>query len=175
MPTRPGSGRRTESADRPELGLLPKAIIAIAVLLVMAGVLWHGVTLTNLQRIWRNLADRPGAVLSFRFILQPCVAAVVAVNHGVKDARKGHSPFFRAILREPEERVARLYEGLNATARILVLGIAVDIVYQLVEFERFYPVESVLIALLLAFIPYCLIRGVAARMWRVVIFSHQPH
>jgi hypothetical protein len=166
MPTRLGLRRRAESADRPELGLLAKGIIGVVVLLVMAGVLWHGVTLVNLQRIWRNLANRPSASLSFRFILQPSVAAVAAVNDGLKDVREGRSPFFRAILRAPEERTARLCDGLNATARILLLGITVDAVYQLMEFEHFYPVEAVLVALLLAFIPYCLTRGVTERLWR---------
>jgi hypothetical protein len=173
MPTRPGSRRRAESADRPELGLLAKGIIGVVVLLVMGGILWHGVTLANLQRIWRNVADRPGAMLSFRFILQPSVAAVAAVNDGLKDVRNGRSPFLRAILREPEKRTARLCDGLNATARILLLGIAVDAVYQLMEFEHFYPVEAVLVALLLAFIPYCLARGVTVRFWRAAISSRQ--
>lgn len=165
----------SKNARQPGLSPLAKGVIAVAVLLVIAGVLWHGVTLTNLQRIWRNVADRPNASLSFRFILQPCMAAVAAFFDGLRDGRRGQSPFFRVLLREPGERIARLREGLNATARILLLGIAVDVFYQLMELERFYPVESVLIALLLAFIPYCLIRGVVARLWRAVILSGRPN
>jgi hypothetical protein len=59
-----------------------------------------------------------------------------------------------------------LNEGLNATARIILLGIAMDVIYQRIEFETFYPVEALIIALLLAFVPYLLIRGPVARIAR---------
>ena len=68
-----------------------------------------------------------------------------------------------------EERVERWNEGLNATARIIVLGIAMDVIYQVIELKTFYPVEALIVALLLAFVPYLLMRGPAARVacrWR---------
>ncbi len=43
-----------------------------------------------------------------------------------------------------------------------------DVIYQFLVFETFYPAQALLIALLLAFIPYLLIRGPAkliARWW----------
>ena len=52
-----------------ELGLLPKLVIAFAILLIAAGVFWHGVTLAAFQRMWSNLSDRPSGRMSFRFIL----------------------------------------------------------------------------------------------------------
>ena len=59
--------------------------------------------------------------------------------------------------------MTRLREGLNATARIILLGIVMDAMYQLIVLGRFYPGEAVIIALVLAFVPYLLIRGPAAR------------
>jgi hypothetical protein len=62
-----------------------------------------------------------------------------------------------------------LREGLIATSRIILLGIAMDVIYQLLEFPTFYPAEALLIALLLAFVPYLLLRGMVtriARWWR---------
>jgi hypothetical protein len=44
-----------------ELGILPKVVVAVAISLVAAGVLWHGVTVEALQRLWGNLVDRPRA------------------------------------------------------------------------------------------------------------------
>jgi hypothetical protein len=161
MPNGPSAG----SAARQDLGLLAKAVIGAAIVLVVSGVLWHGVTIENVLRILRNLTTRPGASLSFRFILQPAIAAMTGIADGLKDARRNRSPFFTAVLTEPAERISRLNEGLNATARILLLGIAVDVIYQRIEFESFYPIESLLIALLLAFVPYCIIRGLVARAW----------
>jgi hypothetical protein len=66
-------------------------------------------------------------------------------------------------------RIDRLREGLAATSRIVLLGIAMDVMYQLLEFNAFYPVEALLIAVLLAFVHYLLIRGPVtriARWWR---------
>jgi hypothetical protein len=167
-------GHHADTSVREDLGLLAKVVIVAAVVLTVVGVFWHGVTIENIQRIWRNMTARPNATLSFRFILQPSVAAITAINDGLKDVRSARSPFFRALLREPAERIWRLNEGLNATARILLLGIAVDVIYQLIEFERFYPVESLLIALLLALIPYCVIRGLVVRVSRKVGLVDRP-
>ena len=50
----------------------------------------------------------------------------------------------------------------------LLLGLAMDGIYQAIEFKTFHPAEAVIIALLLAFVPYLLLRGLfarAARWW----------
>ena len=44
-----------------------------------------------------------------------------------------------------------------------------DLIYQAIVFETFHPVEAVLIAILLAFVPYLLLRGPVTRVagwWR---------
>ena len=148
-----------------ELGLLAKTVVAVAALLIVAGVLWHGVALENFQRMWSNLTERPSGPMAFRFILQPSMAAAAAIRDGVHDARTGRSPYLWTILRQPEKRIARLREGLDATARIVLLGLAMDVIYQVTVFNMFYPVEALIIALLLAFVPYLLIRGLVARVW----------
>ena len=98
-----------------ELGVLAKVVIAIAIVLIVAGVLWYGITLITLQRLWHDLVEEPSGPMKFRFILQPSMAAIVAIRDGRKDARTGHSPYFWTVLRKPQERVPRLREGLNAT------------------------------------------------------------
>ena len=135
-------------------------------MLIVAGVLWHGITVGAFKRLWQNLVEEPTGPMRFRFILQPLMAAIVAIRDGRKDARTGRSPYFWTVLRKPQERVARLREGLNATARIFLLGIAMDAIYQVIVLKRFYPVEALIIALLLAFVPYLLIRGPVARIAR---------
>jgi hypothetical protein len=156
--------------DHPhQLGLLAKLLIAIAVSLFVSGVLWFGITLENVQRVWRNVIDRPNGALSFRFILQPSVAAFFAIRDGLRDARRNRSPFFWTIFWNPRERMGRLREGLNATAKIILLGILMDTVYQTLELRTFYPNEALIVALLLAFLPYVVARGLATRIagrWR---------
>jgi len=159
------------SAPKDELGLLSKLVIAAAILLFAAGVLWHGATVTNLQRLWDDLVDRPSRAMSFRFLLQPTMSAIAAISSGVKDAHTGRSPYFWSMLRTPQRSARRLREGLNATARIILLGLVMDVIYQLLVLKTFYPIEALIIALLLAFVPYILIRGPAeriARRWREI-------
>jgi hypothetical protein len=64
------------------------------------------------------------------------------------------------------DRAERLSEGLAATARIILLGLAMDVIYQYLVFQTFYPAEALVVALLLAFVPYLLIRGPVTRIVR---------
>ena len=153
----------TKSQD---LGLLAKLVIVLAIVLIVAGALWHGVTVQTFQRFWHDLVERPDGPMRFRFVLQPLMAAIAAIRDGLEDARSGRSPYFMTVLRNPQERVARLREGLNATARIILLGLAMDVIYQILELRTFYPNEALVIALLLAFVPYLIIRGLVVRIAR---------
>jgi hypothetical protein len=47
-----------------------------------------------------------------------------------------------------------------------IAALYMDVIYQLIEFETFHPAEAVIIALLLAFVPYVLLRGPVARIAR---------
>ena len=148
------------------LALMPKLVIASAVLLLAAGVLWYGITVEVVLRIFRDLFNRPSEPMSFRFILQPVMALIAALRDGIKDARTGRSPYFWTIMSEPGKRAGRLREGLNATARILLLGLVMDVIYQIMVLKRFYPAEAVIIAVMLAFVPYFFMRGPIARIAR---------
>jgi hypothetical protein len=163
-------------ADPQGLGLLAKLVIAVAIMLIVAGALWHGVSIEIFNRIWHDLVARADAPMRFRFILQPLMAAIVASLDGFKDARTGRSPYFWTMLGKPHERVGRLREGLNATARIILLGLAMDVVYQVLVLHTFYPGEALIVALLLAFVPYVAIRGPVsriARRWRGGVSRHR--
>ncbi|MBA0087348.1 MAG: hypothetical protein HRJ53_20380 [Acidobacteria bacterium Pan2503] len=122
--------------------------------------------MATVDRIWYQELARASAPVKFRFVLQPLMAALVAIRDGRKDARAGRSPYIWALLGEPRERRARLNRGLNATARIIVLGLVMDVIYQLIFLKTFYPGEALIISLVLAFLPYVLIRGPAARIAR---------
>ena len=104
--------------------------------------------------------------MTFRFILQPLMAAIAALHDGVKDAQTGRSPYLWTLLTSPAERGGRLREGLIATARIILLGFGMDAIYQATVLKTFYPGEAVIIAILLAFVPYLLLRGPLARVAR---------
>lgn len=119
-----------------------------------------------LARIWENLGGRIGGPLSFRLLLQPAVAAFLAIRAGLQDARTGKPPYFWTILTSPADRRELLHEGWKAVAQVFVLAVVMDAVYQLMVFRRMYPLELFLVAFLLAGIPYLLVRGPANRIAR---------
>lgn len=153
-------------ADTHELGFLAKLVVVAGIVLFVAGVTWHGITFAAIRRIWTDLIERPDGPMRFRFILQPLMATVAAILHGRQDARAGRSPYFWTMLRNSQERAERLREGLNATARIILLGLVMDVIYQLIVLKTFYPVEALIIAVVLAFVPYVVLRGIVTRIAR---------
>ncbi len=143
--------------------VLAQVVWALVILFLLAGLALYGLSGEVLTRIWQNLIERPGGPMTFRIILQPVMATVAAALAGVHDARAGRSPYFWSILRDPRQRGPRLQEGMVATARIILLGLVMDVIYQIVVFDTFHPGEAAIVALLLAFVPYLLLRGPVAR------------
>ena len=117
-----------------------------------------------IARIWENLGDRIGGPLSFRLILQPVLAIISAVRAGLHDAQAGRPPYSLTILTDAADRRELLQEGWKAVARIFVLSVAIDIVYQVIVFHWVYPFELLLIAFLLACVPYVAVRGPVNRL-----------
>ena len=156
-------------ANAQELGFLARLVIVLAIVLIVVGLLWHGVTVEALQRFWHDLIERPDGPMRFRFVLQPAMAAIAAIHDGRSDARLGRTPYLMTVLRNPQERIGRLRDGLNATARIILLGLTMDIIYQALVLRTFYPDEALVVALLLAFVPYLIIRELVVRIARMRI------
>jgi hypothetical protein len=119
-----------------------------------------------LSRFWENLAGRITGPMSFRLIIQPAVATFLAIRAGLQDARAGHPLYGWAILTDPAHRVEFLKEGWKAVAKVYTLAVVLDVVYQLIVFRWVYPIESLVVAFLLAFVPYLLIRGPVNRLMR---------
>ena len=149
--------------------LQARVAAALIVALIVLGAVWYGVSFEDLDRMWKDILAAPGGPLTFRFILQPAMAAIAAFRDGVHDARLARTPYFLALLRgtrTAEGRVGRLWEGIVSTARILILGVVMDLIYQWLVFKTFYPGQTAVIAILLAFVPYLLLRGPMERVAR---------
>jgi len=153
-------------ADHQELGLLAKAVIAVAIVLFVMGIFLHGVSVKVVEQFWHDLIERPDGPMRFRFVLQPLMATIVAIRDGREDARFGRAPYLATVLGNPQERAERLRHGLNATARIIALGLVMDVIYQAIVFRTFYPDQALVVALVLAFVPYVIVRGVTRRILR---------
>jgi hypothetical protein len=115
-------------------------------------------------RVWENLGGRLGGPLSFRLALQPLVATVLAVRAGMDDARAGRPAYFWTVLTDGTSRRELLHEGWKAVAKIFSLAIVIDTAYQLLVFRWVYPGELLIVAFLLACVPYLLMRGPVNRI-----------
>jgi len=160
---KPGANPVSDEPTRNQIRLA-QVVWASLIIFLLGGALWYGVSGEVIQRIGQNLIERPGGPMTFRFILQPVMATVAATMAGIRDARAGRDAYFWTIVRNPALRAARLQEGMVATARIVLLGLVMDTGYQVLVFDTFHPAEAAIVALLLAFIPYLLLRGPVARI-----------
>lgn len=143
-------------------------VVGLCAVLLLLGLAWYGFSLEIQHRFWTDMFARFGGPMTFRFFLQPTMAAVAALHDGIKDAHGGHKSFFWSAWRDPSQPAGRLREGLISTARIMLLGLSMDFIYQFKELKAFYPAEAVVIALLLAVAPYFIFRWVVecvARWW----------
>jgi hypothetical protein len=104
--------------------------------------------------------------MSFRLLLQPAMALIFAIRDGLKDAREGRPAYFYSLFTLPEDRRRQLREGFKAVSRVFALAIVVDLIYQVIVLRWFYPLEALIVAFVLAFLPYMLLRGPVNRIAR---------
>lgn len=119
-----------------------------------------------LARLWMNIGDRVSGPMTFRLILQPAMAALLALRAGLKDAREGRQPYLWTALTDPAQRADLLREGWKAIARVFLLAVIMDVIYQWIVQRWVYPLEALIVAIVLAIVPYLLIRGPVTRLAR---------
>jgi hypothetical protein len=121
-----------------------------------------------IARGWADLIARLDGPMHLRFFLQPAVATLLAIRAGVRDAREGKAPFLVAIARA-EQRRERLRHAWGDIGRVFLLACMLDAIYQLRAHRGIYLLELLLTAVLLALLPYSLVRGPAARIARACL------
>lgn len=117
-----------------------------------------------LARLWRNLYGRVAGPMNLRLIIQPTVATILAIRAGLRDARQDRPPFFWAVLWNPVHRRELLRQGWKDVGKVLVVAMILDVVYQLIVHRGVYTLELLITAVILAIIPYILVRGPISRI-----------
>jgi hypothetical protein len=123
-------------------------------------------------RVVTDLVGRVEGPMKFRLIIQPLVACVFAVHAGLRDARDGRSPYFWALAFNTGDRRELLGQGWKDIAKLFVVAVILDGIYQLIELHMVYPGEAIVVPILLAIIPYLLVRAAVTRL--VGRKKHQP-
>ena len=119
-----------------------------------------------ITRVLTGLSDRVGGPMTFRIILQPLMAGLLAVRAGLRDAREGRPPYFWTILTDSSQRAELIRQGWKSVARVFVLAIVMDVIYQLIVLRWIYPGETLIVAIALAVLPYLVLRGPVNRLVR---------
>jgi hypothetical protein len=127
-----------------------------------------------LIRQWSELFARPSGPMSFRFLLQPTMAAIYGIFDGLCDARNHRTPYLWTVVNDPKKRRARIRQRFAHTAKILALGLVMDVIYQFIAFQMFYPGEALVVVFVLAVVPYVIVRGATDRIGRRWL-DHDPH
>ncbi len=118
-----------------------------------------------------NFIGRLDGPLHFRFFAQPLMAILLAVRDGSRDARQGRSPWAWMLLNDPGQRFHLLADGWRAIWRVFVLALALDVIYQIIEWRTLRPLGALVTAIILAAIPYVVLRGPTNRLMRLI----HPH
>jgi hypothetical protein len=120
--------------------------------------------LDMIVRGWDNFLARPQGALHFRFILQPVIAAILALRAGIKDARNGRPAYLWAAFTKPAYRRQLLDGGWKEIRTPFFFSAILDSIYQLITHRFIYPLELLFTATLLALLPYFILRGPVNRI-----------
>jgi len=120
----------------------------------------------TLFRVVHDLYARLDGPLHLRFFLQPGMAIFLAIRDGLKHSREGAPPFFWSLFNDPGHRRELLLDAWKSISKVFIIAVLLDVVYQIIVVRWFYPFETVLVAILLALVPYILVRGPVNRIRR---------
>jgi hypothetical protein len=118
-------------------------------------------------RVWEMLIGRLDGPLTLRLILQPTVAAIFAIRAGLRDAREGRPPFFFwSVFTNAARRPELLGQVWKDVGKVFIIAVVLDVIYELIVYRWVYPGQAVIVATVLAIVPYLLIRGPVTRIMR---------
>ena len=113
-----------------------------------------------LNRMWEMLMGRGEGPLTFRLILQPTMAAILAIRAGLRDARAGQPAWFLwSLLTDPARRPELLAQVRKDVGKVFGLAVVLDVIYSLIVYRWIHPVQTIIVATVLAIVPYLLLRG----------------
>ena len=116
---------------------------------------------------WTDFMDRFDGPLHFRLFVQPLMAILFAVRDGRRDAREGRGAYLWKFVYKPEHRRQLLESTARSISKVFVLAFALDVVYQFVEWHGLKPFQALATAVVLAVIPYVLLRGPINRLFQI--------
>jgi len=117
-----------------------------------------------LARFADDMFARLSGPMTFRLVLQPLMAFTLAIVDGLKDAKSGAPPYLWAVFTRRGHRLETIRDGWRSIGRVFLLALGLDFVYEMVGQPAMYPDEAIVVAIILAIVPYLLLRGIVTRL-----------
>ena len=111
-----------------------------------------------------QLQDRVSGPMKFRIVLQPLMATFLAIRSGLQDAKSGKDPYFWSFLFASGHRLDMVKDGWKSVGRLFILAVVLDLTYQIFVQSSFHLRAALIVAFILAIVPYVLLRGIANRI-----------
>jgi len=126
-------------------------------------------------RFTTQLIARVSGPLRFRLVLQPLMAAFFAIRSGLADAPTDKRPYFWGLLSDRVNRMAMIKDGWKSVGRVFLFAVVMDVIYQLYVLHFVYVGEAIVVALILAIVPYVILRDVVTRVARAMRHRASRH
>jgi len=119
------------------------------------------------ESIGRDLTGQGlfGGSFQFRLVLQPLIAVILGIRFGIRDAKSGDPPFFQSLARGKGQRGNLLLKAARDVVLPLLVGVTIDSILQHMINGRIRPMAAVVVAVLLVFLPFLIVRALANRIW----------
>jgi len=104
-----------------------------------------------------GLLARLHGPMSFRLFIQPLIALFFAFRDGRRDAREGLAPW--RLFTDREARPDLIRSSWKSVGKVLIVACGLDLIFQCLAFGLIRPGGALVTAVILALIPYLLLRG----------------
>ena len=129
---------------------------------------------SDIWNIWiEQLFGRADGPLFFRLYVMPVVACLVGIHLGIRDAVKNEPTLLSKLYTDSTEQRLILRPGWKEIRRIIIVALVLDTIYQFIVFQAFYILQAIIVAIVCAFLPYMIGRGVSQRLARLLLRSKQ--
>jgi hypothetical protein len=131
-----------------------------------------------MDHIWTRVANqlvaRVSGPMKFRLVLQPVMASFFAIRAGLADARAGKPPYFWSLFSDRAHFGERIKDGWKSVGKVFILALLLDVIYQVIVIRFVYVGEAIIVAFVLAIVPYLILRGPVTRLARMKDEQRQP-
>jgi hypothetical protein len=78
------------------------------------------------------------------------------------------------MVSDSKERAELIKDGWKSVGKVFILAIVLDVIYQIIELHFVYVGEAIIVAIILAILPYLILRGIVTRIARRKMIAPVP-